>query len=157
MVISFDGAGIEKTEAEQARSIIRGVVDDPRGWRQAGFTFVFNNQPADVIFHIVTPDKLAILPQCSRQYSCRVGRDIYINSDRWRDGSTNLSISMTEYRVMIINHELGHLLGFDHWRCYGHGAKAPVMQQQSLGLGGLVPNSWPTEAEIKSLLKSNFR
>lgn len=153
IAIGFDGTGVDQAEAEQAKAIIRSVVSDLRGWRQAGYNFVFDSQPADVTFHIVTAGKLASLQQCSVQYSCRVGKDIYINSVRWQGGSPKLSIPLEEYRAMTINHELGHSLGFDNWQCYGHGAKAPVMQQQSLGLGGLAPNSWPTAAEIKSIIK----
>lgn len=154
VVINFDVSGLGQTEATETRAVIIDVVGDKKGWRQAGYNFVFDKPAANVIFHLVSTDKLAKLHGCSIQYSCRVGRDIYINQDRWRAGSPSLSIPLTQYRAMVINHEIGHTLGFDHWQCYGHGVRAPVMQQQSLGLGGLVPNAWPTEAEIKSLLRS---
>lgn len=153
VVINFDDTGLDDVEAKQAQSTIQSVINEPKGWRQAGYNFVFDRQPAEVTFHLATADKLASLQQCSAQYSCRVGRDVYINSTRWQEGSPSLSIPLSEYRAMVINHELGHVLGFNHWQCYGHGVKAPVMQQQSIDLGGLQPNAWPIEEEIKSIIK----
>lgn len=157
VAINFDSNGLDQVEAEQAQATINEVVSDPKGWQRAGYSFSFDKRPDDVTFHITSADKLAGLQNCSAQYSCRVGRDIYISQDRWWFGSPSLHIPLVQYQAMIINHELGHLLGIDHWQCYGHGVKAPVMIQQSLGLGGLMPNEWPTEAEIKSLLKTNHR
>lgn len=157
VAINFDSSGLGQTEAMQTKAIIADVVGDKKGWRQAGYNFVFDQPAANVTLHLADTSELAKLQDCSIQYSCRVGRDIYINQDRWRAGSPSLSIPLMQYRAMIVNHEIGHALGFDHWQCYGHGVTAPVMQQQSLGLGGLVPNAWPTEAEIKNLLKTGHR
>ncbi len=154
VVISLDRSGLDESLVNQARSIIHGVTESPKGWKRAGYSFVINDISSDIIFHLVDSNKLGTIQNCSRQDSCRVGNDIYINLERWRNGSPHLTIPLDEYRAMIINHELGHWLGFEHWRCYGHGVAAPVMQQQSISLGGLIPSAWPNENEIKSLLSS---
>jgi predicted Zn-dependent protease len=43
----------------------------------------------------------------------------------------------------MVNHEVGHYLGLGHVGCPKKGAKAPVMMQQSISLGGCVPEAWP--------------
>jgi Protein of unknown function (DUF3152) len=47
----------------------------------------------------------------------------------------------------VVNHEVGHWLGFGHSRCSGAGRLAPVMQQQSIGLEGCTFNPWPLPTE----------
>ena len=85
---------------------------------------------------------------CSIQYSCRVGRNVIINQDRWRYGSRYFPGSLTQYRQMVINHETGHWLGNGHAYCGGRGQPAPVMQQQSKGMQGCKPNAWPLAREL---------
>ena len=85
---------------------------------------------------------------CSAQYSCRVGRNVIINQDRWRLGSRYFPGTRTEYRQMVVNHETGHWLGNGHAYCRGKGQLAPVMQQQSKGMQGCKINSWPLSREL---------
>jgi hypothetical protein len=75
--------------------------------------------------------------------SCRVGSRVVINSDRWLKGVAGYPASLTVYRHYVINHEVGHALGFGHQNCPGSGQLAPVMQQQTLSMNGCLANSWP--------------
>ena len=88
---------------------------------------------------------------CSAEYSCRVGRNVVMNDDRWQQGGNNgLQMSLDDYRRMVVNHETGHYLGLSHRTCPGAGQLAYLMQQQSKGgpfLGGCTPNAWPTSVE----------
>lgn len=95
-------------------------------------------------------------PTCSDQYSCTVGDDIYINDERWnRATATWDHRSLRAYRMYVINHEVGHWLGLDHYNddddCRdvdGDGrAEAPVMMQQSIDLRGCATNVWPLPFE----------
>ena len=89
---------------------------------------------------------------CSAQWSCRVGRYVVINQERWKHASPAWNAagrSLRDYRHMVINHETGHWLGHGHASCPGRGALAPVMQTQSKGLDGCRPNPFPVASEWK--------
>ncbi len=74
---------------------------------------------------------------CSTTYSCRVGRYVVINQDRWRPARRTSRPTLEEYRRMVVNHETGHWLGRGHAYCPGRARRlAPVMQQQSKGMQG---------------------
>lgn len=79
-------------------------------------------------------------------YSCRYGKNIMINLRRWLKGATGFT-NMAFYRSMVINHEMGHFLGFNHMKCPGSGKLAPVMQTQTIALNGCKPNDKPFTAE----------
>ena len=88
---------------------------------------------------------------CSSFYSCRIGRYVVINDDRWRAGSPYFPGPLAQYRQMVLNHETGHWLGKGHASCPSRGALAPVMQQQSKGMQGCAPNAWPLTRELTGL------
>ncbi|WP_310376710.1 DUF3152 domain-containing protein [Catenuloplanes atrovinosus] len=75
------------------------------------------------------------------KFSCKVGNIIMINLRRWLQGSGVATVD--EYPAAVINHEMGHYLGFDHQGCSGPGELAPIMMQQSLDLAGCKPNVYP--------------
>ena len=86
---------------------------------------------------------------CSATWSCRVGRYVIINQERWSHASPAWNAarrSLRDYRHMVVNHETGHWLGRGHAGCPGSGP-APVMMQQSTGTGGCSFNPWPLPRE----------
>jgi hypothetical protein len=71
-------------------------------------------------------------------------REIFIHEDRWMRNYPDLSeMSLPQYRSYVLNHELGHALGFDHEPCSGRGNFAPIMLQQTLGQHGCKPSPFP--------------
>jgi hypothetical protein len=91
---------------------------------------------------------------CSTLYSCRVGRNVIINETPFRQATPAwraTGASLRDYQHMVVNHETGHWLGFGHLYCPGSGQPAPVMQQQSKGMQGCLPNAWPTATERSTL------
>ena len=54
---------------------------------------------------------------CSATWSCRVGRFVIINQDRWEHASPAWNAagrSLRDYRHLVVNHETGHWLGRGH-------------------------------------------
>jgi hypothetical protein len=76
-------------------------------------------------------------------YSCRFGKVLMINLTRWLNGADGYPVSLADYRSAVINHEMGHFLGFDHMRCAGPGKPGPIMMTQTIDLQGCVPNVHP--------------
>ncbi|HYO18448.1 MAG TPA: DUF3152 domain-containing protein [Dermatophilaceae bacterium] len=75
--------------------------------------------------------------------SCRAGTYVMINLDRWTHAVPDYRGDVSLYRQYVINHEVGHQLGYGHQACPRKGALAPVMQQQTFGLDGCRANGWP--------------
>lgn len=81
-------------------------------------------------------------------FSCWNGYRAMVNLWRWETGASDFGAHLIEYRTYVINHEVGHGLGFGHVGCSGSGDPAPVMMQQSKTTGDCLPNGWPTSAEL---------
>lgn len=144
---------VDADVAEFARQA-QETYDDARGWRGGGTAFrrVAAGSSADFSLVLATPAEVArFSPVCSATWSCRVGRYVVINEDRWL-GATRVwreqRGSLRDYRHMVVDHETGHWLGLGHAGCPGPGRAAPVMMQQSKGLDGCRGNPWPTPSEL---------
>jgi hypothetical protein len=128
-----------------ARSV-RRVLNDPRGWRQAGYAFrLVSTQPADMEIVLASPaltDLLCAPLLTLGHYSCAQGGRAVLNFERWRSGAFSYT-SIARYRTYMINHEVGHLLGRGHAYCSTPGAPAPLMVQQTKGVAPCRPNPWP--------------
>ncbi|RSN09719.1 hypothetical protein DMC63_32845 [Streptomyces sp. WAC 05977] len=123
------------------------TLADPRGWTAGGrwrLQRVGPDGPADFTIHLATPGTRDVL--CGRPdgyTSCRNGNNVVLNVARWANGVPGYGAPPTVYRQYMVTHEVGHRLGRGHEKCPVPGALAPVMQQQTLGLHGCVPNPWP--------------
>jgi hypothetical protein len=140
------------TSLNRFKAQAQETYEDPRGWRGAGIEFVPVARGGAFTLVLSQAGRVpSFSPVCSAMWSCRVGRFVIINQDRWKHASPAWNaarLALRDYRHMVVNHETGHWLGLGHASCPGPGRKAPVMMQQSKGLGGCRFNPFPTLGEL---------
>ena len=133
--------------------VVRATLADPRGWQRAGFLLVADPGAEHQIVLAEGPevDRLCLPYETFGTYSCQIGPVVALNADRWRRATPQWTGDLAAYRIMLVNHEVGHLLGQKHppLQCPGAGQPAPVMAQQSTELAGCRPNPWPLDSEIE--------
>lgn len=126
------------------------------GWTKNGrvrFRRVEDNPGTFILIALPdTVDTLCYPLETKGEVSCRNGRNVILNVERWRHGVPHYeSAGIVNYRKMLINHEMGHRIGQKHRTCPGSGQRAPVMQQQTYGMQGCALNWWPLDVEVASL------
>ncbi len=148
-------AGATKANFHQFGYTVDAVLNDPRGWSLSGAVrFTRVSRGGRFTVRLASPRVVGSYGGCSSYYSCRVGFYVMINDDRWRFATPSFRDQPVHlYRQMVVNHEVGHALGFGHATCGRAGWRAPVMQQQSKGLGGCRPNPWPLTSERRALAR----
>jgi hypothetical protein len=137
------------------RRLAQETYDDPRGWRNAGVEFRRVARGGDFTLVLAAASAVpSFSSTCSATWSCRVGRWVIINQDRWQHASPAWNAagrSLRDYRHLVVNHETGHWLGRGHASCPPGGGPAPVMMQQSKGTGGCRFNPWPLPWEAAAV------
>jgi hypothetical protein len=126
------------------------VLNDRRGWTGAGdWSLRRVRRRPDIRVVIATPRTVDRL--CARaglrtvgRLSCWNGEFAAINVNRWKRGSAGFTGRLRTYRRYVLNHEVGHGLGYGHRACPKPGARAPVMQQQTIATRPCRANGWPT-------------
>lgn len=126
------------------------TMEDPRGWTGARFRLV-EDPSAEYVVVLAEGDEtheLCLPYDVGGEFSCQNGPVVAINAKRWRAAVPHWPSSLDDYRRMLLNHEMGHLLGQRHVDCTP-GEPAPVMYQQSGALGDCLANPWPLPWEIE--------
>lgn len=141
---------------------VQETLNDDRSWAHGGemaFERISSGEPEFVIT-LASPGTTAVwcaksgLDTTVDNVSCDSASTerVMINAFRWAQGAeTYGDDAMLAYRQMLINHEIGHRLGYNHVNCGTPGALAPVMQQQTktLEIGGIKcrANPWAYPGE----------
>jgi hypothetical protein len=136
---------------------VQQTLNDKRSWAHNGartFERIYTGKP-DFVITLASPGTTAKwcaksgLDTTEDNVSCDSASTerVMINAYRWAQGSKTYGDQIHAYRQMLINHEVGHRLGYSHVTCTKNGQLAPVMQQQTkfLDHDGIhcLPNPWP--------------
>ncbi|MFJ9027468.1 DUF3152 domain-containing protein [Streptomyces sp. NPDC102274] len=152
--------GIDISATDAATEIER-ILAHPQGWAAHGrgsFQLVSDN--ADFVIRIATPataDKLCGAQglDTGGELNCETVDGVVVNLRRWVLGSPTFEGPASDYRHLVINHEVGHEIGLrQHLGCSGPGRLAPVMMQQIKGLDGCESNAWPYDENGKYITGS---
>jgi hypothetical protein len=136
---------------------VQQTLNDQRSWAHNGartFERIYSGKP-DFVITLASPGTTADwcaksgLDTTQDNVSCdsAATERVMINAYRWAQGSETYGAGeIHAYRQMLINHEVGHRLGYGHVTCDKDGDLAPVMQQQTkfLDHDGIRcrPNPW---------------
>ncbi|MFF7452300.1 MULTISPECIES: DUF3152 domain-containing protein [unclassified Streptomyces] len=143
-------------DGELFAEAVQKTLNDDRSWAHNGartFERIHSGKP-DFVITLASPGTTA--KWCAKSgldttvdnVSCdsAATERVMINAYRWAQGSRTYGDRIHAYRQMLINHEVGHRLGYHHVTCDKSGELAPVMQQQTkfLSYGGVTckPNPW---------------
>ncbi|VAW06672.1 hypothetical protein MNBD_ACTINO02-2797 [hydrothermal vent metagenome] len=129
------------------------VLGDRRSWIGARNVSFQQTSGSDYNFRIVfaspnLTDRLCLPLRTGGKLSCRSGNRVVLNFMRWESGGDAFGDDLATYRTYLLNHEVGHRIGKNHRSCGGVGEPAPVMAQQTKGVGACTANGWPLEREL---------
>ncbi|OAB88742.1 hypothetical protein AWH69_02860 [Janibacter melonis] len=143
------GLGIDLDELSD---VVARTLADRRGWQRADDVRlvhvpawrVARGEPVQVRITLASPrttDRLCAPLTTRGEVSCWQSGRAVLNSRRWLTGAPAYRGRLADYRTYLVNHEVGHGLGHGHEGCAGPGRRAPVMMQQTLGVGRCT--AWP--------------
>jgi hypothetical protein len=118
---------------------VTAYLNDPEGW---GIFFEPVMHGESVHIRLCMPH--VIKEKCGfDNLSCAElgGRYVFLSAKRWFHGAAASKLPLSEYRQYLVSHEIGHILGHDHKQCPCKGCKAPIMMQQTRGIGDCIPNT----------------
>lgn len=130
---------------------VTGMLSDlDHGWPATGaWRLQRVDDPAEARLRVllaepaVVDDLCAVAGLDTRGYfSCFNGSVAALNVDRWLEGVPHVP-DHDLYRTYLVNHEVGHGLGYPHEPCPAPGALAPVMMQLTVSDEGCLPNGVP--------------
>ncbi|WIM68300.1 DUF3152 domain-containing protein [Corynebacterium breve] len=125
-------------------SMVDATLSDPRGWtNDSRFKFEHVGPDDDPEMRIqltsVETTKELCGANLGMETSCRTtlggGNTVVVNEARWVRGAVPFQGDLGSYRQYLLNHEVGHGLGYAaHVPCGDDGELAPIMMQQTLSL-----------------------
>jgi hypothetical protein len=131
-------------------NMVGQTLGNPKSWThnpQFGFVRIDGNGGAEPDFRVSLTSPLTVREGCgyeipleascynpsyTQQGSEQAQPRVFINEARWVRGAVPFQGDVGSYRQYLINHEVGHAIGYQHHEpCDENGALAPVMMQQT--------------------------
>jgi hypothetical protein len=130
----------KKYNTKDVEFLILAYLNDPDGW---GYKFLPVSSNEDVHIRLSSSKTIKSICGLPQNLSCAElgGKHMYLNAERWFHGSSKSKLKLEDYRQYMVSHEMGHILGYDHKKCPCKGCLAPIMMQQTLGIGQCHPNT----------------
>jgi hypothetical protein len=143
--------GIDSTAFGGDDAVARMVdqtLDNPKGWThnpQFAFTRIDGTSRETPDFRISLTSPMTLREGCGYEiplevscYNPSYGLDneqrVFINEARWVRGAVPFQGDIGSYRQYLINHEVGHAIGYQrHEPCDKQDGLAPIMMQQTFG------------------------
>lgn len=133
--------------ADAFGAMIDATLADERSWihdEAFAFEHVAPDEEPNLVFRLVATHTAHELCgyEIPLETSCSISPQVegepttvLINEARWVRGALPFQGDLGAYRQYLINHEVGHALGYAaHEACAADGAVAPVMMQQTLSV-----------------------
>lgn len=133
-----------KRNLKNFKKDVHNILSHKKSWK---INFIQNDKNYD--FEIILASPKNIQSYCNFSgLSCAdtYNKKIWINNSRWTNGAKPSKLSLKNYRIYLIGHEVGHILGLGHTKPIKN-KKVSVMVQQTLGIGNANPNPWPTKSD----------
>ena len=144
---------IEGVTSDQLAEQAIAILNDETGWVQSGFTFEHDpeSELAVVLAEGAVVDELCLPLETYGKVSCQNGPVVALNADRWRLAGDDWDSTVEAYRIYLINHEVGHLIGLRHplERCPTDSKISALMEPQTNNLDGCIGNGTPLQWEIE--------
>ncbi|HIW96204.1 MAG TPA: DUF3152 domain-containing protein [Candidatus Corynebacterium gallistercoris] len=125
-------------------AVVDATLGNPKSWigdPRFSFRHIAADSPEEPDFRIQLTSTGTTHEVCGNSYnletSCYmpIGNRVLLNESRWVRGATPFDGDIGAYRQYMINHEVGHGIGYAaHQPCEKDGALAPIMMQQTLSM-----------------------
>lgn len=149
---------------EGLAQIVDTTLANPKSWIGSGkyaFARVDDGEP-DIRISLASQQTARQLCGFRIPFDASCWRDgrVVLSTARWERGAVSFQGNVIAYQQYVVNHEVGHALGFRHKPCGENGALAPIMMQQTWGVSNdylatlgtdnvtadgktCAPNPWP--------------